>query len=121
MRAVPRSPLGSFESHPHRERTAMNALTPRHRARFMVAACALSALASPAFGQGVTTAAINGLITSDEGVPLAGATVTAIHDPSATQYRATVRSGGVYTIPNMRVGGPYRVTVTMIGFRPRTE
>lgn len=99
----------------------MNAPTPRYRARFLVAACALGMMVSPAFGQGVTTASINGLVTSDEGVPLAGATVTAIHDPSATQYRATVRSGGVYTIPNMRVGGPYRVTVTMIGFRPRTE
>jgi hypothetical protein len=78
-------------------------------------------MAARAFGQGVTTAAINGLVTSDEGVALAGATVTAVHDPSATQYRATVRSGGAYTIPNMRVGGPYRITATMIGFRPQTE
>ena len=99
----------------------MNALTPRHCARFMVAACALGMMASPAFGQGVTTSSINGLVTSDEGVPLAGATVTATHDPSATQYRATVRPGGVYNIPNMRVGGPYRVTVTMIGFQPQTQ
>ncbi|HEY7408549.1 MAG TPA: carboxypeptidase-like regulatory domain-containing protein, partial [Gemmatimonadaceae bacterium] len=99
----------------------MNALTPRHRAWLLVTACALGMMAAPAFGQGVTTASINGLVVSDEGAPLAGATVTAIHEPSATQYRATVRSGGVYTIPNMRVGGPYRVTVTMIGFQPRSE
>ena len=99
----------------------MNALTPRHRAWLLVTACALGMVAAPAFGQGVTTASINGLVVSDEGTPLAGATVTAIHEPSATQYRATVRSGGVYTIPNMRVGGPYRVTVTMIGFQPRSE
>jgi carboxypeptidase family protein len=99
----------------------MNAVTPRHRARFLVTVCALGMMAAPAFAQGVTTAAITGLVTSDDGVPLAGATVTATHDPSATQYRATVRSGGAFTIPNMRVGGPYRVTVTMIGFRPETE
>lgn len=99
----------------------MNALTPRHRAWLLVTACALGMMAAPAFGQGVTTASINGLVVGDEGTPLAGATVTAIHEPSATQYRATVRSGGVYTIPNMRVGGPYRVTVTMIGFQPRSE
>ena len=30
------------------------------------------------------------------------------------------RSGGVYNIPNMRVGGPYRVVVTLIGYRPDT-
>jgi hypothetical protein len=99
----------------------MNALTPRHCARSLVAVCALGMMAAPAFSQGVTTAAINGFVTSDEGVALAGATVTAIHDPSGTQYRATVRSGGAFTIPNMRVGGPYRVTVAMIGFRPQTE
>jgi hypothetical protein len=99
----------------------MNALTPRHRARFLVAVCALGLTAAPALGQGVTTAAINGLVTSDEGVPLAGATVTAVHDPTGTQYRAIVRSGGAFTILNMRVGGPYRITATMIGFRPQTE
>ncbi|HZO20433.1 MAG TPA: carboxypeptidase regulatory-like domain-containing protein [Gemmatimonadaceae bacterium] len=95
--------------------------TPRHRARFLAPVCALVMMAAPALGQGVTTAAVNGLVTSNEGAPLAGATITAVHDPSGTQYRATVRSGGAYTIPNMRVGGPYRVTATMIGYQPRTE
>ncbi|HEU5186509.1 MAG TPA: carboxypeptidase-like regulatory domain-containing protein, partial [Gemmatimonadaceae bacterium] len=95
--------------------------TPRYRARFLAPVCALVMMAAPALGQGVTTAAVNGLVTSNEGAPLAGATITAVHDPSGTQYRATVRSGGAYTIPNMRVGGPYRVTATMIGYQPRTE
>ena len=99
----------------------MNQLTTRHCSRLLVAVVAVGGMAAPAFAQGVTTSSVSGLVTSNEGVPLAGATVTAVHAPSGTQYRATVRSGGAYTIPNMRVGGPYRVTATMIGYRPETE
>src|SRR2546425_2531500 len=72
--------------------------------------------------QGVTTAQLTGFVTdTSSGAPLADASVTAVHLPSGTSYRALVRSGGTYTIPNMRIGGPYRVTVTMIGYRPGTR
>jgi hypothetical protein len=76
---------------------------------------------SALLGQGVTTAAINGLITSVDGVPLADANVAAVHVPTGTLYRAVSRTGGAYSLPNLRVGGPYRVTATAIGFQPRTE
>jgi carboxypeptidase family protein/TonB-dependent receptor-like protein len=71
--------------------------------------------------QGVTTSAMNGLVTSLEGTPVAEASVVALHVPSGTQYRAVARSGGSYNLPNMRVGGPYQVTASAIGFQPRTE
>jgi Carboxypeptidase regulatory-like domain len=71
--------------------------------------------------QGVTTGAMNGLVTDPQGGPIANATVVAIHVPSGTQYRAVVRPGGAYGIPNMRIGGPYRVTVAAIGFQPGTR
>ncbi|MFN2399180.1 MAG: carboxypeptidase regulatory-like domain-containing protein [Gemmatimonadaceae bacterium] len=83
--------------------------------------CMLLLVPATLLGQGVTTSAINGLVISQDGSPLAGATVLAVHLPSGTQYRATVRSGGAFGIPNMRIGGPYRVTATMIGFQPRSE
>jgi len=70
--------------------------------------------------QGVTTSAMNGFITSDVGKPLEDAQVVAVHLPSGTEYRTTVRTGGAYSLLNMRVGGPYRVTATMIGFQPKT-
>lgn len=83
---------------------------------------ALLSAGSPALlAQGVTTAALNGLIASEQGPPIAQANVLAVHLPSGTQYRAVARAGGAYTIPNMRVGGPYRVTVTYIGYQPKTE
>jgi hypothetical protein len=41
-----------------------------------------------------------------------GAGVIAIHLPSGTSYEATTRTDGRFTMPAMRVGGPYSVTVT---------
>ncbi len=71
--------------------------------------------------QGVTTSALTGIVTSADGRPVANASVTAIHLPSGTQYKATVTSSGRYNLPNLRVGGPYRITATSIGYEPRSE
>ncbi|HUP90218.1 MAG TPA: carboxypeptidase regulatory-like domain-containing protein, partial [Longimicrobiales bacterium] len=70
---------------------------------------------SQAFAQGTTTGAITGTVTGPQGA-VSGAQVVALHVPSGTQYGALTRADGRYTIPNMRVGGPYRVSVTHIGF-----
>ena len=71
--------------------------------------------------QGVTTAALTGIVNDTSGAALGGATVIAVHVPSGTQYRAQVTSSGRYNLPNLRVGGPYRVTATSIGYQPRSE
>lgn len=85
------------------------------------AAALASLLAAPLNAQGVTTAAVSGIVSDTSGNPLENATVTAVHVPSGTSYRAVTRQGGAYTILNMRVGGPYRVTATIIGHRPRSQ
>lgn len=79
------------------------------------------ALTRPVAGQGVTTAAISGIVTDEEGVPLPGANVVAVHQPSGTTYGTAVRTGGQYNLPNLRVGGPYTVTVSFVGFESRVE
>ena len=71
--------------------------------------------------QGVTTSTLSGLVTSSDGPAPPEAIVVAVHLPSGTQYRAVTRAGGVYNIPNMRIGGPYKVTVSSIGFQPKVE
>jgi hypothetical protein len=75
----------------------------------------LPALSAPLAAQGVTTSSINGRVTDTEGNPLPDATVVAVHVPTGTRYRAVVRSGGAYDLPNLRVGGPYTITVAFIG------
>ncbi len=96
---------------------------PDVRTTLLRLVCPLALLLLPAAlaAQGVTTAAINGIVSDTEGTPVVDGNVVALHEPSGTQYRAQTRSGGVYNIPNMRVGGPYRVTATAIGFEPRTD
>ncbi len=73
--------------------------------------------ANTAFGQGSTTSSLNGRITDANGESLPGATVVAVHTPSGSQYGNITNADGYYRIPNMRVGGPYTVTVTFVGFR----
>jgi hypothetical protein len=69
------------------------------------------------FGQGVTTAGIEGLIMTIQNTPLADANILAIHTPSGTRYGAVSRSDGRFNLPNMRVGGPYTITVSYVGYQ----
>src|SRR5947208_3376618 len=71
--------------------------------------------------QGVTTAAIAGVVTDSSGAPLEGARVVALHGPSGTAYAAVTRADGRFTIPGMRVGGPYRVRVALVGYRQEVQ
>jgi outer membrane receptor for ferrienterochelin and colicin len=82
------------------------------------ALAALLALAAPtAHAQGTTTAAISGTVVDATGLGLPGATVLAVHVPSGTEYRAATRGDGGYDLRGLRIGGPYTVTVSFIGFQ----
>src|SRR5664279_1484665 len=67
-----------------------------------------------------TTSFINRLITGEKTV-LAGATIVAVHIPSGSTYKTTSRSDGRFNIPNVRVGGPYTITVTYVGYSPAEQ
>ncbi|MDX5436020.1 MAG: TonB-dependent receptor, partial [Pontibacter sp.] len=67
--------------------------------------------------QGTTTAALNGTVRDQSGTALPGATVIAVHTPTNTQYVATTTTEGFYNIQNMRVGGPYTVATSYIGYQ----
>lgn len=69
------------------------------------------------FAQGSTTAALAGVVLDEKGEGLPGATVIAVHEPTGSRYGASTRADGRYNIVNMRVGGPYKVTVTFIGYK----
>ena len=68
------------------------------------------------FSQGVTTSSINGRIVDANQEALMGATIVAVHTPSGTQYGGITDFNGFYRIPNMRVGGPYTISITYVGF-----
>ncbi len=64
----------------------------------------------------ITTSSLTGLVQDANGEPLLSATIKATHVPSGTVYGVTTLGNGRYTIPNMRVGGPYTVEASFIGF-----
>lgn len=78
-----------------------------------IAAIFVSAMA---FAQGVTTSSMGGKVTDETGEPLPGATIVALHIPSGTTYGAAADFDGFYRISGMRTGGPYKVTISYIGF-----
>ncbi|MGB5288331.1 MAG: TonB-dependent receptor [Ignavibacteriaceae bacterium] len=71
--------------------------------------------------QGVTTASLSGVVKDADGNPLPGANVIAEHVPSGSQYGAATRDNGFFDLPNLRVGGPYTVTVSYIGFNSQKK
>lgn len=68
------------------------------------------------FGQGLTTSGLSGVILDEGGQPMPGATIISIHVPSGTQYSAVTDVSGNFRILNMRVGGPYTVQVSFVGY-----
>ena len=66
------------------------------------------------YGQGATTSSLSGNITDSKGEALLGASIVAIHVPSGTQYATMTDNAGNYRIQNMRIGGPYTVTVSFL-------
>jgi outer membrane receptor for ferrienterochelin and colicin len=63
-----------------------------------------------------TTSEIQGLV-SDGKAGLAGATIVATHQPTGTKYSTSSRTDGRYNLPNLKIGGPYSIHVTSIGFK----
>ncbi|HOY15807.1 MAG TPA: carboxypeptidase regulatory-like domain-containing protein [Haliscomenobacter sp.] len=64
-----------------------------------------------------TTSAIQGTATSEKGDALVAASVVATHIESGTVYGVDTRADGGFNIPNMRVGGPYTIKITYVGFK----
>ncbi|KIC94167.1 hypothetical protein OI18_14410 [Flavihumibacter solisilvae] len=77
--------------------------------------CLLMAFSIVTLAQ-VTTSSMTGTVKSATGEALVGATVTAVHTPTGTEYKTVTRTSGQYSIHNMNPGGPYTITFTHVGF-----
>ncbi len=71
------------------------------------------------YSQGVTTSTMFGNVTDVGGDVLVGATVQATHTPSGTTYGISTDLNGMYRISNMRVGGPYTIVFSYVGYTPQ--
>ncbi|HVI46918.1 MAG TPA: carboxypeptidase regulatory-like domain-containing protein [Chitinophaga sp.] len=63
-----------------------------------------------------TTADIAGIVNSSQGA-IPGASIIAVHQPSGTKYVTVSRKDGRFNLPNLRIGGPYVLTISYIGFK----
>lgn len=87
----------------------------------LISISAMLLLAIFVYGQGSTTSTMSGKVSdssSDEA--LIGANVFVVHVPSNTTYNASTDLEGNYHIPGMRVGGPYKINITYIGYEIAT-
>ncbi|MEP6646551.1 MAG: carboxypeptidase regulatory-like domain-containing protein [Saprospiraceae bacterium] len=83
--------------------------------RIVILAFCLS-LTSLLWGQGTTSSEMRGTVKDADGEPLIGATVSALHEPSGSIFGSSTNEDGQYQIPGMRVGGPYKVTISYTGY-----
>jgi hypothetical protein len=67
----------------------------------------------------VTTSSMSGRVTDAEGAVI-GATVIATHEPSGTTYGTVTNMEGRFNLNGMRVGGPYTVEISYIGYGTST-
>ena len=74
-------------------------------------AMVLTIVTSGVFAQ-VTTSGILGVVKDNAGSPVEFATVVAVHNPSGSQYATITDNSGNFRLSNMRVGGPYTLTVS---------
>jgi hypothetical protein len=73
------------------------------------------------FGQVTTTSSISGTVVDEKGQTIPGVTILATHTPTGTNYSTVTRADGRYNLANLRVGGPYIIKFTFVGYNPYTE
>ena len=95
-------------------REAINLIRRAIKQFLLIAAFFMSV--SFAIGQ-VTSSSLSGIVSDTKGETLPGATVVAVHTPSGTQYATLTNVEGKYSLNGMRVGGPYKVTITFVGYK----
>ena len=89
--------------------------------RAIVSMAVFALLAASSLFAQATTGNIAGTVStaSDKSV-LPGVTIEAIHVPTGARYDTVSGANGRFVIPNVRVGGPYKVTATLEGFKSTT-
>ena len=68
-----------------------------------------------------TTSEIQGIVTDSKKTALTGATVTAVHLPTGTKYVTTSRKDGRFNLSNVRIGGPYTITTSFVGYKEEKQ
>ena len=82
---------------------------------------ALLGWAGPAAAQGVTTSAVAGRVTNEQGEPIEGAAVVATNTRTGAEYRVVTRADGRFLLQGLQPGGPYRVQASRVGLATQSR
>ncbi len=63
-----------------------------------------------------TTSSIKGFVKNSKKEALSGANIIALHVPTNSKYSSVANFDGSFSITNMRIGGPYKITSSFIGY-----
>jgi hypothetical protein len=69
----------------------------------------------------VTTSSISGRVKDAKGITVPGASVLVVHVPTGTKYGAVTGSDGYFRLNNLNPGGPYKITVTYVGYNKQDK
>jgi hypothetical protein len=86
------------------------------RMKKMILSLILTTFALVGYGQ-ITTSSISGVVKTQKNEVLVGATIQILHVPTGTRYNTATNKSGTYSLPGVRVGGPYTLTASYVGYR----
>lgn len=72
---------------------------------------------SPLYAQ-ETNAHVAGIVKSENGTGLPGATISVVHEPTRNIYFTQTSSAGFFYFFNLKPGGPYTIHISFTGYEP---
>jgi hypothetical protein len=81
----------------------------------------LGVVRADTYAQGVTTGAIIGTVTDETGQALVGVEVAVVNQATGYRTSALTRANGMYLVQGLEVGGPYRLTISQLGYETVTR
>ena len=82
---------------------------------FIVFAIFISSINTSDLSAEQTTGVIRGSVIDESGNPVSGASVQIIHTPSGSKSSTSTGNSGAFYSRGLRLGGPFKITVTKSG------
>ena len=64
-----------------------------------------------------TSATLSGTVYDNKGATVNGASIVVKHEPTGAVSSTQSNKKGIYTIPNLKTGGPYSIKISFVGFK----